>query len=826
MNLSKFASRNAISNCMGRALSILLMLLLPNVSLAAATFIQQSPEAGQITTFGSTTANGNTIICYGSGSGNSGPISDDASGGSNVYTEAFFQTGWACSVLIYYSINAKPAKVVTMPDGSFTEFACSEWSGITGLDAAVGSAAATNTVSIGPVIASQANDLAIIKTCSYSGTSTPSGYTYLVDGPGYGDEADYQIVSSAGSFSGTVQASGNPNVSVMALFTTGCTAGTLRYNVALNTTTYCNGTQFIGVSHATVGSCTVTDSGKIHYTGGVGGIFEFCNGANWVSMKGSSTTGTTCNSTTNLGMIGWDNSLKIEKYCDGTGWYDVSGSTSFDSLSVQVQTLSTQVCSQITITSLTQGVVANPRSIDIQTTGSITGPGALYTDSDCTAAGNTATLYGYTNSTNLYVKPTGAGAITITVAGDNNYLSGSVTATAVTVSPFTWRGGGGNVNWSTPGNWLGGAAPGINDVAIFDSTCLSNCSPTIDVGIEIGGLEMLTGYTGTITQGVGNQIDIDNTQGWLQQAGTFSGGNADINLWSGSFIVSGGSFKSTSGMLYNNTWAPTFTIAPSVTWNANGGSVSINNYALNVGTGNPVFNNLELVTASGFAIVSSGAGGPVVNGTLTLNNPNQNGMTGGTITAKGNVTVINSGDVGSMTGDARTATTIKVAGSTSQTIDASAVTGAAGLPSLTIASTGGTVSLVGTLRIFGNYTYTSGTISSGTSTLAITCNSNYYNPTAYEQVVNFGTPTYNSITFSSYGPSGCFISSVGNTHAATITFDASTGPMELDLTSGKTMSSTGAFTMTGGTNGATLTKNGATLTYGSLVTSGTTTINP
>jgi hypothetical protein len=119
-----------------------------------------------------------------------------------------------------------------------------------------------------------------------------------------------------------------------------------------------------------------------------------------------------------------------------------------------------------------------------------------------------------------------------------------------TLPPFTWTGKGGNANWSTGGNWAGGVAPGASDIAIFDNdsltTCAANCSPTIDANLNIGGINMKTGFGGTITQGA-YTITVGSS-GWTMVAGTFAGGSADITDY-GDFSLTGGSFTSTSGYL-------------------------------------------------------------------------------------------------------------------------------------------------------------------------------------------------------------------------------------------------------------------------------------
>jgi hypothetical protein len=505
-------------------------------------------------------------------------------------------------------------------------------------------------------------------------------------------------------------------------------------------------------------------------------------------MKGATTS--TCTSS-NQGQLIWDSGLGIMKYCDGNNYYSTQGLNTAQYLSITSEALYTQVCSTVTVQSNNAaGVATNPVS-DLTVSLAVTGPATIYTDSTCTTTGGTSNyLWSYNNNTVFYVKATGAGSVTLT-ATTSGYLTGSLTATAATTSPFTWHGGGGNVNWSTAGNWSGGVVPGSYDIAIFDNTCSSNCSPTIDTTVNVGGIVMTSGYAGTITQGTGNQLNINGMMGYLQSGGTFNGSNAEIFIGNGSFQLLGGSFKSTSGLLLNYFFgSPTFTMAPAATWNANGGSVELHANHFNYGTGSPVFNNLNIVSDSGLTLV--GTGTPTVNGTLTLDSPNANSVTGGTILAKGNINISNKGLVGDY-GSAANGTIIKVGGSASQTITATGST--ANLPSLQIASTGGTVTLVGNIIITNNYTYTSGTLSPGTSSLVF---SNNYNGSIGQTMV-LGTGTYYNVTIQASGGSGVLVNSTGNATIASLTIDATNGPTELDITSG-TLTVKGAVnaTATGG----------------------------
>ncbi|QOI98223.1 MAG: T9SS type A sorting domain-containing protein [Flammeovirgaceae bacterium] len=103
-------------------------------------------------------------------------------------------------------------------------------------------------------------------------------------------------------------------------------------------------------------------------------------------------------------------------------------------------------------------------------------------------------------------------------------------------------------NWSTTSGGAGGASvPGAADRAIFDANGVGNS--IINTSISVQGIQLLSGYSGTLIQQAGFTITIGTT-GFSQAAGTFVGSNADIDINSGLFTLSGGTFISTSGTLF------------------------------------------------------------------------------------------------------------------------------------------------------------------------------------------------------------------------------------------------------------------------------------
>jgi hypothetical protein len=149
----------------------------------------------------------------------------------------------------------------------------------------------------------------------------------------------------------------------------------------------------------------------------------------------------------------------------------------------------------------------------------------------------------------------------------------------------TWDGEGGDNNWSTAANWSGDSLPGTGDIATFDSTSTDNA--TIDANIDVGGIDINSGYTGVITQG--SSIVTVGSSNYDQAAGTFTGGSGKIDV-NGNLTISGGTFTSTSGVLevsgQLNRSAGTFT--------HNSGTVILNATANQTITNSQSFNNLTI----------------------------------------------------------------------------------------------------------------------------------------------------------------------------------------------------------------------------------------
>ncbi len=225
-------------------------------------------------------------------------------------------------------------------------------------------------------------------------------------------------------------------------------------------------------------------------------------------------------------------------------------------------------------------------------------------------------------------------------------VSGAVEVDFIVDANRYWVGtAGGNTNdtanWSStdPTSCTGGGAsvPGPSDIAIFDADC--DNSATINANLDVVGININTGYTGTITQNTGITVTV-GTSNYIQADGTFSGGNSAIDI-NGDFTISGGSFTSTSGTM---TISGSFTKSGSPTFVANGGTVTFDgstvaNSSIDASgvTFNKIVINRTVVSgASPLLTIVSGTTVPLGDtATLTLDNTGDGGYNltnNGTIT--------------------------------------------------------------------------------------------------------------------------------------------------------------------------------------------------
>ena len=145
----------------------------------------------------------------------------------------------------------------------------------------------------------------------------------------------------------------------------------------------------------------------------------------------------------------------------------------------------------------------------------------------------------------------------------------------INAANISWTNGNATGIWSDNANWSGGTKPGSGDVAIFDGTSTANC--TIDEIINVQGISINSGYTGTITQNTGFTITIGSS-GFSQADGVFTGGDSNIDINSGVFSISGGTYTATSAVMFiGNTFGSNVNIFSQTAgiFNHNNGTINI-----------------------------------------------------------------------------------------------------------------------------------------------------------------------------------------------------------------------------------------------------------
>lgn len=159
---------------------------------------------------------------------------------------------------------------------------------------------------------------------------------------------------------------------------------------------------------------------------------------------------------------------------------------------------------------------------------------------------------------------------------------------------IVWTNGNGDNLWSTAGNWQGGVVPGTSDTVVFNSSAVGNV--TIDTDISVKGINIASGYTGTITQSASYTVTL-GTEGYVQAGGTFSAGSGGITD-SGNWSATGGTFTAnTSTVTFSGT---SQLISGSTTfYNLTKSVTSADTLTFTAGTTQTISNTLTLNGASG-----------------------------------------------------------------------------------------------------------------------------------------------------------------------------------------------------------------------------------
>lgn len=103
-----------------------------------------------------------------------------------------------------------------------------------------------------------------------------------------------------------------------------CTvAGQREWDVTEGLYKFCTGTTWISMKGSgTLGSCAGSGTAEMQYDGGVTN-YKFCDGTNWIPVGNNGTLGS-CAGTT-VGTREYDTTAKVMKWCDGTNWIDMTG---------------------------------------------------------------------------------------------------------------------------------------------------------------------------------------------------------------------------------------------------------------------------------------------------------------------------------------------------------------------------------------------------------------------------------------------------------------------------------------------------------------------
>src|SRR5664279_3937768 len=327
-------------------------------------------------------------------------------------------------------------------------------------------------------------------------------------------------------------------------------------------------------------------------------------------------------------------------------------------------------------------------------------------------------------------------------------------------------------NWNNIANWSnvsGGAGgfsvPGIGDAVIFNNVRVGNC--TLDMPGTVLSFTINAGYTGTIFQGAnivstvnnasfaagtfaagsGNIIvggnstftgglftgstgNISITGNASFTGGTFTGGSGNMTI-GGAFTLNGNFFTAPSGVLEFDGNAA-FTSATfthnngSVRFSATGGTTTIS------GT-SPAFYFLEFV-GNGFNYNITSAGNISVVNNLNFTGGSLYNINTGTIDASGDINVSNTASGSAGTG------LININGPGNQNFNGSSAAGLGALPKVTINKVTGTLNLFNFPSISNTFTYTTGTVNAGTSTVSFT------NGSATPYTIS-GSLTLNNIEF-------------------------------------------------------------------------------
>ena len=376
--------------------------------------------------------------------------------------------------------------------------------------------------------------------------------------------------------------------------------------------------------------------------------------------------------------------------------------------------------------------------------------------------------------------------------GGNND-DGAASPHWVFASSFFWVGtSGGSTNsasnWSGTSGGAGGAGiPGTNDVAIFDSGDTDNAA--VDALFTVGGLDIRSGYTGTITPSA--NMDINGTFIMANGVINFSANNNNLNI-SGNVTKTGGTFTAGTGST---------TLDGSLTLNVNSGT-NLGDVTVN-GTPNVAvtllsdFETDDLIIANGDSLVTDGYE-ITVNGDVDLD-----GVLTATNGTDGNSTITVSGSWDSTNGTfTSTNSTLVFDATSSKNITSQGES----FDNVTFNGSGGSWVLQDAFDADGDLTITDGTFDVNTSgDYSVNVGGNWDNNSTFQArsgTVNFDgtvaqTISHGAATFSTVQVSNSSNDVTFDEAFTTTNFTSTTAGASLKFQQALTFTISGTLTLTG-----------------------------
>ncbi len=278
-----------------------------------------------------------------------------------------------------------------------------------------------------------------------------------------------------------------------------------------------------------------------------------------------------------------------------------------------------------------------------------------------------------------------------------------------------WIGNGGNwnsaANWSAVSGGTGNATvPGTSDIAIFDG---SSGPCTINTNASVAGLQLQTGFVGTVTQSDDATVQVGASH-YIQDAGTFLGGTKSFTMAAGNFTVNAGDFRAGSGQVL--VFSQRFAV-PGARFTAGTSFIRFET-ASNAGIMN-ISNTTPDVLYLGNVRVASTAGNE--SRTLHFDKGVSVVVTGLFEMAGSRILTINGPGLLSARGDVLVGTRDYSQGSVCLVLDGTGpqtLTGNGGaLPILSVEKPSGSLNLAGTLSVYRNASFVSGDVQAARDSL-------------------------------------------------------------------------------------------------------------